>query len=93
MMTILGWLISGLIIGAIARLLMPGRQPMGMIMTIVLGIVGAVIGGGLSYLMFGEPSEDPFHQNSLISYVLSVLGAMFVLMIGGAMTRSNRTTY
>ena len=93
MMTILGWLISGLIIGAIARLLMPGRQPMGILMTMVLGIVGAIIGGGLSYLMFGDPSEDPFHQNSLISYVLSVLGAMLVLMLGAAVSRPSRTHY
>src|SRR5262245_8329292 len=45
MLDLLGWIFAGLIIGAVARLLMPGKQPMGLIATILLGIVGALIGG------------------------------------------------
>ncbi|HEX3316207.1 MAG TPA: GlsB/YeaQ/YmgE family stress response membrane protein, partial [Gemmataceae bacterium] len=51
--SILGWIIAGLIVGAFARLLVPGRQSMGIVLTIILGIVGAFLGGYLSTLMFG----------------------------------------
>ena len=47
MFSILGWIIFGLIVGALAKLVMPGRDPGGIIVTIVLGIVGAVLGGWL----------------------------------------------
>ena len=46
-MGILGWIVFGLIVGAIAKLLMPGRDPGGIIITLVLGIVGALLGGFL----------------------------------------------
>ena len=45
-MGIIGWIIFGLIVGAVAKLLMPGRDPGGWIVTIVLGIAGALVGGG-----------------------------------------------
>ena len=51
--TILGWIVAGLIVGGLARFLIPGRQNMGLGMTIVLGIVGAMVGGFLASLMFG----------------------------------------
>src|SRR4030095_2239606 len=47
MFSILGWIVFGLIVGALAKLVMPGRDPGGIIVTIVLGIVGAVLGGWL----------------------------------------------
>ena len=77
-MHIIGWIISGLIIGAIARLLMPGKQQMGILMTIVLGIVGALVGGGISRLIWGDPGE-PFSAHAWPGYLLSVLGAVLVL--------------
>ena len=46
-MGILGWIVFGLVVGAIAKLLMPGRDPGGIIVTMVLGIVGALLGGFL----------------------------------------------
>ena len=51
---IIGWAIFGLIAGAIARLLLPGKQSMSWLMTMVLGVVGSFVGGGLSYLIFGS---------------------------------------
>ena len=58
-MHILGWIVFGLVAGAIARLLMPGRQPIGLIMTTVLGIVGSFVGGAIGN-MFGSGSiMDP----------------------------------
>jgi len=77
-MYIIGWIVAGLIIGAIARLLIPGKQPMGIVMTIVLGIVGALVGGGISYAIWGEPGE-PFSAHAWPGYLLSILGAVLVL--------------
>ena len=59
MFGILGWIVFGLVVGAIAKLLMPGRDPGGFIVTILLGIVGAVLGGWMGRVMGlyreGEP--------------------------------------
>ncbi|MCA9270886.1 MAG: GlsB/YeaQ/YmgE family stress response membrane protein, partial [Planctomycetales bacterium] len=52
MLHLIGFVLFGLIVGAIARLLLPGRQSMGWIMTIVLGMVGSVVGGFLGSLLF-----------------------------------------
>jgi uncharacterized membrane protein YeaQ/YmgE (transglycosylase-associated protein family) len=49
--SIVVWLVTGLVIGLLARLIVPGRHPMGIVMTIVLGIVGAVVGGALYNLI------------------------------------------
>lgn len=53
MFAIIGWLIFGLIIGAIARLLVPGRQSLGLLGTMLVGVAGSFIGGFLSFLIFG----------------------------------------
>jgi len=53
MLTILGWIIFGLIAGVIAKAIMPGRDPGGVIITILLGIVGSVIGGFIGRALFG----------------------------------------
>jgi uncharacterized membrane protein YeaQ/YmgE (transglycosylase-associated protein family) len=76
----LGWIIAGLIAGAIARLLMPGRQPIGMAMTIVIGIVGAFLGGFVSWAIWGVPGE-PFAQHAWPGYLLAILGAVVTLWI------------
>lgn len=78
MLNVIGWLVAGLIIGAIARLLMPGRQPMGILLTMALGIVGALVGGGISWMIWGDPGE-PFSSRAWPGYLLSILGAFLVL--------------
>jgi uncharacterized membrane protein YeaQ/YmgE (transglycosylase-associated protein family) len=85
-MYVLNWLIAGLIIGAIARLLVPGRQPMGFLGTMFLGIVGALLGGGVAYLIWRDPGE-PFSQYAWPGYLLSILGAVLVLWIARATAR------
>jgi uncharacterized membrane protein YeaQ/YmgE (transglycosylase-associated protein family) len=80
MRNILGWVVAGLIVGAIARLLVPGRQPMGLLMTAVLGIIGALVGGGLAWLIWGDPGE-PFSGYAWPGYLFSVLGAALVLWV------------
>jgi uncharacterized membrane protein YeaQ/YmgE (transglycosylase-associated protein family) len=72
-------LIVGLIVGAIARLLMPGRDPMGIIGTIVLGIVGSFVGGFLANLIeYHTVSVHSFHPVGLIG---SIIGAWVLLLI------------
>jgi uncharacterized membrane protein YeaQ/YmgE (transglycosylase-associated protein family) len=70
--------IIGILIGAIARFIMPGAQHMGIIMTGILGIVGSFVGGYIARL-FNKPAPDaPFHPAGII---LSVIGALIVLFV------------
>lgn len=75
MFGILGWIVFGLVVGAIAKLLMPGRDPGGFILTILLGIVGAVLGGwiGRALNMYG-PDEPA-------GFVMALIGAVVVLAL------------
>ncbi|MFN2556069.1 MAG: GlsB/YeaQ/YmgE family stress response membrane protein [Nitriliruptorales bacterium] len=73
---IIGWLIVGAIVGYIARLLMPGRDPMGCLATSALGVVGSLVGGTLANLLFdGEVELSP------AGFIGSVIGAMIVLLV------------
>jgi uncharacterized membrane protein YeaQ/YmgE (transglycosylase-associated protein family) len=78
--SLLSWMVCGLIVGLIARLLLPGRQSMGLLMTMVLGIVGAVVGGFLYSLVQGAPAE-PFSLsgNAWHGWIVAILGAVLVL--------------
>ena len=78
--TLLSWMVCGLVVGLIARLLLPGRQSMSLLMTMVLGIVGAVVGGFLYSLVQGAPSE-PFSLsgNAWHGWVVVIIGAVLVL--------------
>ncbi|MEA2828114.1 MAG: hypothetical protein QOG43_2553 [Actinomycetota bacterium] len=85
---ILGLIIVGLIAGALARLLVPGRDPMGIGATILLGIVGSFVGGFLADVLFRSDSEDlGIHPVGIIG---SVLGAIIVLLIYNAVTHRRR---
>ena len=75
-MGIIGWIIIGLIAGAIARWLMPGPDPMGWLGTIVLGIVGSLVGGTLLNLIFGGGLEL-----TAAGILGSILGALIVLFV------------
>ncbi len=78
--TLLSWMLCGLIVGVVARLLVPGRRSMCLLLTMVLGIVGAVGGGFLYAYVQGAPS-DPFSLsgNAWHSWIVAILGAMLVL--------------
>jgi uncharacterized membrane protein YeaQ/YmgE (transglycosylase-associated protein family) len=74
-MYILGWILFGLIVGAVAKLVMPGRDPGGIIVTMLLGIAGAVLGGFLGRAMgFYGPNESA-------GFLMSFLGAVILLFI------------
>jgi uncharacterized membrane protein YeaQ/YmgE (transglycosylase-associated protein family) len=76
---IISIIIVGLIAGALARLIVPGRQHLSIGMTIVLGIVGSFIGGFLGYLLFHHNAQGGFFQPSGI--IGSVIGAIIALLI------------
>jgi uncharacterized membrane protein YeaQ/YmgE (transglycosylase-associated protein family) len=76
---IISLIIIGLIAGALARLLVPGKQDIGVLMTIVLGIIGSFVGGFLGYLLFHKDGQDGFLQPSGI--IGSIIGAVIVLLI------------
>ena len=76
--TILVWAISGLIIGLIARALYPGRQPMGFLATMMLGIAGSLVGGFISW-MFGFRPEDGAFRGS--GFFMSVIGSLVVVWL------------
>lgn len=82
-MSFLGFLLLGLIAGAIAKAILPGRQGGGWIITLVLGVVGALLGGFLGNLIFDADLEEFF---SLQTWALAIGGSIIVLVIYGALT-------
>ncbi len=82
MFAILSWIVFGLIAGLIAKAIMPGRDPGGAIVTILLGIVGAVIGGWIARaLSIGGRGENASDPGFLVSLVFAVVGALLVLVV------------
>ncbi len=77
-MGIISWIVFGLIAGIIAKLLLPGRDPGGCIITMLLGIIGAFVGGFIFELLIGRPDVTRFDFGSL---VVAVIGAIVVLLI------------
>ena len=82
-MGIVSWIIFGLIAGALAKLIMPGRDPGGCIVTILLGIAGAVVGGFIGSLLgFGG-----VEQFDLRSFLIAIAGAILILWVYRALRR------
>ncbi len=77
-MGILSWIVFGLIAGIVAKVVMPGRDPGGCIVTMLLGIAGAFLGGWLYQLFTGRPQ---FTQFDLGSFFLAVVGAVIILAV------------
>ncbi len=86
-MGILGWIVLGLIAGAIAKAILPGRQGGGWILTLLLGVVGALLGGWLGSVIFGIGLENFW---SLQTWIVAIIGAIIVLLIYGLITRGSR---
>ena len=83
-MAIIGWVFFGLVVGIVGKLLTPGRDPGGFILTIVLGIAGALIGGflgkSLGFYREGEP----------VGFIMAVVGSVILLLLYRMFTK-NRT--
>lgn len=90
MLSLLSWIIFGGIVGLIARALLPGSQSLGIIMTIVLGVVGAFVGGMISSAIWPTWSQDPTVNTMWPGWIMSVLGAVLVLWV--TMGLSSRRT-
>jgi uncharacterized membrane protein YeaQ/YmgE (transglycosylase-associated protein family) len=75
MFGVLGWIIFGLIVGALAKLVMPGRDPGGFLVTILLGIAGAVLGGFLGRALGWYGPQD------VAGFFMSLLGAILLLWL------------
>ncbi len=77
-MGIIGWIVLGLIAGAIAKLILPGDDPGGIIVTIVIGIVGAIVGGYIAKaLNFGSDK----HFFDLKTWVIAIAGSLLLLIV------------
>ena len=74
-MSVLWVILFGLLVGVVAKLLMPGRDPGGMIVTILLGIVGALVGGFLGRVLGWYREGDP------VGFLMAVMGAILVLFV------------
>jgi len=85
---IIGWIIFGLIAGAIAKLLMPGKDPGGWIVTILLGIAGAVVGGWIGSALWGSSGVNDW---SFGSFALAIVGAILLLAIYRMIVGRRRT--
>ena len=86
MIAIVSWIVFGLIAGLIAKAVMPGRDPGGAIITIVLGIAGSLIGGFIGQALFGygraaNSAGDISQPGFLMSLVLAVVGAIILLAV------------
>lgn len=80
-MVILTWILFGLVVGVIAKLLMPGRDPGGFIVTILLGIAGALLGGFLGR------ATGFYGANDAAGWIISILGAILLLVLYRVMVR------
>lgn len=87
-MGFIGFLLLGLIAGAIAKQIMPGEQGGGWIATMILGVVGAMVGGWLGSLLFNHPIDKFF---SLTNWVLAIVGSLIVLVVYGFITGKNKS--
>ena len=74
-MHIIGWIVFGLVVGIVAKFLMPGRDPGGFFITAILGIVGALVGGFVGRLIGLYGDGDP------VGFVMAVIGSIIVLAV------------
>ena len=79
-MGFLGWIVLGLIAGALAKLILPGKQGGGIIATLLLGVVGALLGGWLGSVLFDVDINEFW---SLETWLLAIGGSILVLLIWG----------
>ena len=86
-MGIIGFLVAGLIIGALARLIKPGKQNLSVLMTLVLGVVGSLIGGVIASLL---GTGDVMELN-VLGFVVAVIAAVLLIGAAESMSSKNKT--
>jgi uncharacterized membrane protein YeaQ/YmgE (transglycosylase-associated protein family) len=85
---VIGFIIAGLIIGALARLIKPGKQHLGLVATLLLGLVGSVIGGSIASLL---GTGDIFELN-VLGFIVSVIAAVLLIGVAEGMAGRRRVT-
>lgn len=88
MFSLLSWIITGLVVGLIARALVPGRQRMGLILTILLGVAGACVGGLVSMAIWPTWANDPDVNRMWPGWLMAIAGGVVVLWAYVAATRN-----
>ncbi|MEV6514127.1 MULTISPECIES: GlsB/YeaQ/YmgE family stress response membrane protein [unclassified Streptomyces] len=88
-MGIIAWIIIGLLAGAIAKMLMPGKDPGGIIVTMLIGIVGGLLGGWLGKVIFGVDSIDGFFDIS--TWIAAIVGSFILLLVYRLVTGNRRS--
>jgi uncharacterized membrane protein YeaQ/YmgE (transglycosylase-associated protein family) len=78
-MGILGWIVLGLIAGAVAKAILPGDDPGGFVITAIIGVVGALLGGFLAQALFGRDTLDEFFDVS--TWLTAIVGAVILLVL------------
>lgn len=84
-MSVIGWIVFGLIVGVVGKLLMPGKDPGGFLATVAIGIIGALFGGMLGRMVGMYGQDDP------VGFVMAVIGAILFLWLYRVITRRGDT--
>jgi uncharacterized membrane protein YeaQ/YmgE (transglycosylase-associated protein family) len=90
MLSLISWIITGLVVGLIARAIVPGRQAIGTLLTIVLGVVGAFVGGLISSAIWPTWTDDPDVSRMWPGWLMAILGGVIVLWGYVALSDRNR---
>ncbi|MFD9466547.1 GlsB/YeaQ/YmgE family stress response membrane protein [Streptomyces sp. NPDC060027] len=88
-MGIIAWILIGLLAGAIAKLLLPGKDPGGIIITMLIGIAGGLLGGWLGKVIFDVDSVDGFFEVS--TWIAAIVGSLILLILYRALTGNRRS--
>jgi uncharacterized membrane protein YeaQ/YmgE (transglycosylase-associated protein family) len=83
---VIGFLVAGLIIGALARLIMPGKQNLSVLATLGLGLVGSLIGGTIAYIL----GTGSIWELNVLGFLLSVVAAVLLIGVAEAVTGGSR---
>jgi uncharacterized membrane protein YeaQ/YmgE (transglycosylase-associated protein family) len=83
----IGFLVAGLVIGALARLIKPGRQNLGILATLALGLVGSLIGGVIAHLL----GTGSIWELNVLGFVLAVIAAVLLIGVAEGMSGKNRS--
>ncbi|MFF3615108.1 GlsB/YeaQ/YmgE family stress response membrane protein [Streptomyces sp. NPDC002580] len=88
-MGIIAWILIGLLAGAIAKLLLPGKDPGGLIITMLIGVAGGLLGGWLGKVVFGVDSIDGFFE--LSTWIAAIAGSLILLILYRVLTGNRRS--
>ncbi|MGX1273897.1 GlsB/YeaQ/YmgE family stress response membrane protein [Streptomyces phaeoluteigriseus] len=88
-MGIIAWILIGLLAGAVAKMLLPGKDPGGIIITMLIGVAGGLLGGWLGKVIFGVDSIDGFFD--LSTWIAAIIGSLILLVLYRAVTGNKRT--